>query len=119
VGGWASREENYLPGVFKNMRTNLNFKNQLFIYYTSGSQLSFPSLLVSSSHLISPSTPSPLLFRVREATYGYQPALAYQVAVRRVTSSFEARLGSQLGERNPKAGNVVRDSYYSHICSST
>jgi hypothetical protein len=47
----------------------------------------------------------------KEASQEYQLALAYQVIVRLgASSSTEARQGTQFRERNPKAGNVVREA---------
>ena len=71
------------------------------------SPLSSPSSLSLLPPFPSPSPP-PLPLRKREASHGYQPAMADQAAVRPdASSSIEA---AQLGERDPKAGNVVRDS---------
>ena len=50
-----------------------------------------------------PSTPLPFLFKRREASQGYQLALAYRIALRLGASSpIEARQGSPVGEKGPK-----------------
>ena len=55
-----------------------------------------------------PASISPLSLQKRANLNGNQPAMADQAAVRPdASSSIEA---AQLGERDPNAGNVVRDS---------
>jgi hypothetical protein len=67
------------------------FFNYLFCLYTCSQVLLLPLLPVLPSHLLSPHPPTapPLVLRKGKASHGYQPALAYQVAVRLGTSSME------------------------------
>jgi hypothetical protein len=58
------------------------------------------------NHLFSLSS---ILLRKGEASHWYQPALAYQVAVRLGTYFYCLDMAAQLGKRDPKAGNEVKD----------
>ena len=65
-------------------------------------QLSLPPFLVVPPSP-PPSSRPPFLFRKGEASHGYQPALAYQVAVRPGASSpIVARQGSPVRDKGPK-----------------
>lgn len=54
----------------------------LLFVFTSQSKASFPPFCSSSSPPITHSTLPPFLFRYRQASHGYQPTTAYQVAAR-------------------------------------
>jgi hypothetical protein len=84
----------------------------LFILHlTSVSPPSSPpslSSFTSSSLPLFPLSPPPLLFRKGHVSSGYQPAVAYQVAVRLGTSSpVKGRQGSQVGGKGPKGKEFI------------
>lgn len=84
----------------------LFFLIKLLIYFISCSQLLCPPLPpVPPSHLLSPlpSTAPLLILRKGKATHGYQPALAYQVAVRlHLLYGVWADEAAQKGKRDPE-----------------
>lgn len=89
----------------------------LFIYFTSLPQFPLPPLIFLT-FLHTPPLPHPLLtflFRKGGVSHGYQPALAYQVAVRPHTPfPVEARQGSTVRGKDLRAGNSIRDSSCSY-----
>lgn len=93
---------------------------ELFIYIPVGASSTSPSS--PSSPPLSHVRPPPLLLRVVEVSHGYQPVLAYQLARRlgqahlHLTRLDEA---GQVGERDPKGSNVVRDSHCAHSRNPT
>ena len=56
-----------------------------------------------------PFTPPLLFFTKCEVSYGYQPALEYQVSGTLGASTTEADSGAQIGEKGLKASSVVGD----------
>jgi hypothetical protein len=71
-----------------------------------------PTLLsVAPLHSYNLHCPNPFFSEKEEASPGFQPTLAHQLAAGINTSSqAEARLPAQVGEQNPQPGNKVRKS---------
>lgn len=81
----------------------------VFIYFISQSQLPLPPLLeVPPSHL--PSSQPHSLSSQRRGLSWISTPLAYHIVLDLGRSSIEARQGRLVRVRDPKVGNVVRNS---------